>query len=495
MSGVWFHVAVTRGLNRWFLFGAAVAVAGAVVGVLTGDVAVFVALWTAGGLVGMAALTQRQTRSVHRKITAGVRELEHAVSRVATTVTAPASKASAPAPKVDPVPTVGTSGGGARTSGTGLPFTDLPGELRSVTLVMDTFTPTQWFAGVKTALLAGALVAQRLGLPLRVAAMNDSPADVGELVSAAALVLEAEGYRDVVEGLQVLYPRSPGARPRLDDIVIVTFWKTAAAIGALAEQGLIDVDRVIYLVQDFEPGFYPWGGPFVEALNTYSLGFRMVVNSAPLATYLYEQTRVAVPADRVFAPRVEADRLAAAARHWGGGDPRRPRLLFYARPSKPRNLYGLGAAALRQWVQGLPDGVTPRILVAGENGAGLDVGPGAEVVLLGQLTHGQYFQLLSEIDMGLALMCSPHPSHLALEMPMAGVPTITNAFATVREPWVANLHVVPPTPTAISRALSDVWNTSARSMTRHLPQPLPDALGRPLPLVLNALLAELSSSS
>ncbi len=115
-------------------------------------------------------------------------------------------------------------------------------------------------------------------------------------------------------------------------------------------------------------------------------------------------------------------------------------MLFYARPGKPRNMYAAGLEALRLWAEQLPDGLTGVVRFAGEEIADeVDLGPRARVEMLGKLSYDGYHDLLADSDVGLALMLSPHPGHLALELPLAGIPTVTNDFAGYRDEWVTGL--------------------------------------------------------
>ena len=156
-----------------------------------------------------------------------------------------------------------------------------------------------------------------------------------------------------------------------------------------------------------------------------------------------------------FAPALDLGPLHAAAEQLAIRRPRgEVRVLFYARPGKPRNMYAAGVEALRLWAELLPDGVTGVVRFAGEEIADeVDLGPRARVEMLGKLSYDGYHDLLADSDVGLALMLSPHPGHLALELPLAGIPTVTNDFAGYRHEWVTGLTVSGTDPTSIADAL------------------------------------------
>ena len=355
---------------------------------------------------------------------------------------------------------------------------ELGGSEPRVNLVLNSLTVEQTFAGVSTALWTATRAATRLGRQLRIVLLRDPDQAADRTAQHVAELLREHGAGvDLSAGLQISMPSVPltsGFHP--DDIWIATYWTTAVAVDQAIQDGITVPDKVLYLVQDWEPGFLPWGAQHVLALNTYRAGYRLVVNSAPLGLFLQRQAGISVQPKAIFAPRVNLDPLHEAARRWMPGDPDRPRLLFYARPSKPRNLYSLGVEALRVWASQLPTGVRPIVTCAGEDLAPLTISDRIDVVRAGKTDLAGYYDLLAQTDIGLALMCSPHPGHLALELPIAGIPTVTNEFDTARSAWVAGLSVSPATPHGLASALEDA-RTRAGTLRSHTPQPAPDLGG------------------
>ncbi len=363
------------------------------------------------------------------------------------------------------------------------PLDDTP----SVNLVLSTFTPSGLFAGVRTAILAGAEVAQQTDRALRLVVLTDAgPSASDARQELSAWIVRETGDERLAQSVTITTPQHsdrPGYHP--EDLWIATYWTTAVTMQRAVEAGMTETDRVIYLVQDWEPGFMPWGTDFALARATYDAGFTMVVNSTPLAQYVQRQTGMALPEEHVFAPQVDRTRVHAAAHAWHPSDPARPRLLAYVRPSKPRNLAGLTLDALRCWGDTLPDGTRPVVTLAGEDMATVDLGPRLDVVVRGRIDLDDYFTQLAATDLALALMYSPHPSHLPLELPMAGIPTVTNELDGARKPWVNGLTVAPATVGGLARALRTAHD-QARGLTTHTAHPLPDGLGSTLAEAMTA---------
>ncbi len=348
----------------------------------------------------------------------------------------------------------------------------LDGDRPHVVLVLGAFASGQVFAGIRTTVLASARLAAELDRPLRVVVCQSTDTDPADTRAALeALVREESGHPALADTLRLSIPGQRDDHGHHgDDVWVATFWTTAWALKGLVRQGLVRADRVVYLVQDFEPGFYPWGPIFAKAWSTYEAGFARLVNSASLSSYLANQTSQPDRPELAFAPALDLAPLTAAAARWqpAGGD--MVRVLFYARPSKPRNMYAAGVEALRLWADALPEGVTALVRFAGEDIAGdaVDLGPRARVEMCGKLTYHAYYDLLTDTDVGLALMLSPHPGHLALELPLAGIPTVTNDFAGYRHRWVDGLTVSGTDPDSIAAGLGTA-TTAAGALTAHVP--------------------------
>lgn len=363
-----------------------------------------------------------------------------------------------------------------------------------VVLVLQTFEPRLLFAGIRTAVLTGARLAAELGRPLRVVIIDPPDADASEcLVALRDLVGSEPGLEHVAETLHLWDSSGPDRVFGPEDVWVATFWTTAYALRRLARAGRLDAARVVYLIQDFEPGFYSWGPLFAKALSTYDAGFQSLVNSSSLADYVTAQTSTVVPAERVFAPALDETALARAAADWRPAEDGQVRVLFYARPGKPRNMYAAGIEALRSWGRSLPeDGPGAVVHFAGEEieTDPVDLGPAVQVVHEGKLSYDDYYRLLRKVDVGLALMLSPHPGHLALELPMAGIPTVTNSFSGYRARWVDGLVLADPEPDALAAALSEAAEL-ARGADRHLSRSLVVGLGTGVESAVAHVAAEL----
>jgi hypothetical protein len=256
------------------------------------------------------------------------------------------------------------------------------------------------------------------------------------------------------------YGKSLAVRP--NDFFMATAWWTAASAFALLDwqrqqYTAAERRRLLYLIQDYEPGFYPWGSRYVLAQATYAHPERTVavVNSQPLADYLVEQGH-AFSALKVLQPQFHTGLKVARDRQ---DCYRKERvLLVYGRPGTERNAFALVVAALRLWVNGNPTASRWKILSAGEAFAPIALGCDCRLESLGKLGIAEYAQLLSRTAVGLSLMISPHPSYTPLEMAAFGVRVVTNRFGPKDLSMMSSFitAVDLPDPASLAAALSAI---------------------------------------
>jgi len=278
-----------------------------------------------------------------------------------------------------------------------------------------------------------------------------------------------------------------------EDIFLGTAWWTVQMIKDALP--LMRFRRFIYFIQDFEPGLYPWSTTYALALETYGLKYHAIVNESLLMQHLRameigdfgdsspdRRTVVFEPAvDRTFFFPEEAEPPG-----------RKRRLVFYARPSAPRNLYELGIVALKRAAE---QGVFPResweLRFMGD-----DLQPArltTEVIVkpLPWLDFTSYAQLLRASDIGLSLMLSPHTGYPVLELAACGAAVVTNTFGAKTADRLAaissNIVAAAPTVESVTDALIRAARM-AESGRRHadvqLPKTWEEVFGPRVPEVL-----------
>lgn len=214
-----------------------------------------------------------------------------------------------------------------------------------------------------------------------------------------------------------------------DDVLVASWWPTAH----LAEAALAHAraDAFLYIVQDYEPGFYPWSTKSAMAEASYAKAMRPIVNEPFLESFLRDG-RIGHFADAAwpsttFMPAVDRGVFRARRADRPAGAPRR--LVFYARPRNPRNLFEIGLRVLRVAAdQGVFDGEPWEFVAVGQDLPDLPLSPNH--VLRGQpwMSYEDYGSLMGSSDVLLSLMLSPHTSYPPLEMAATGGLVVTNTF-------------------------------------------------------------------
>ena len=90
-------------------------------------------------------------------------------------------------------------------------------------------------------------------------------------------------------------------------------------------------------------------------------------------------------------------------------------------------------------------------------------------IVWAKLPWSKYAELVSQMDLGLCLMDTPHPSYPPLDLAASGAAVVTNTHGpkTSLERWSRNIIAAPPSVAALGEALRDgVW--LARDTARRL---------------------------
>jgi len=290
-----------------------------------------------------------------------------------------------------------------------------------------------------------------------------------------------EGLEDLLDLVETayLYDRSNALEVNPSDAFLATSWWTAH-VAHQASQSLSH-DRFVYLIQDYEPLFYPAGSFYALAEQSYTFPHRAIFSTQVLRDYFQEQhIGVFSTANSDAADIDPVVILNAVSRYQlSEGVPRlseRKKLLFYARPEQQyaaRNIFQLGVLALRQTIsEGHFDLKRWQFDGIGAFGKyrNVPLGHQIELTMLPNLSLREFVKILPTYDLGLSLMLTPHTSIMPLDMAAAGLVTVTNTFATKTSKTMSdispNIIAVPPTldglKAGLIAALAEVDNVEQR---------------------------------
>lgn len=204
------------------------------------------------------------------------------------------------------------------------------------------------------------------------------------------------------------------------DASIATLWVTAYFVARSSS-----APRRFYLIQDFEPMFYPAGSLYALTEESYRLGLYGICNTANLHKIYRDDYH---GKGTSFMPAVDR------AIFHDGDEPRptdQPVTIFlYGRPGHWRNCWEIASLALGEIKQKYGKGV--RIVAAGSWARGTS--RAGDIQQLGLLDYRATGVLYRTVDIGLALTVSKHPSYLPLELMASGVPVV--AFDNPWGHWI-----------------------------------------------------------
>lgn len=226
--------------------------------------------------------------------------------------------------------------------------------------------------------------------------------------------------------------RSVTALPvRRNDVFIATSWWSAYILMSLIQwqnEAFKTKHQLIYLIQDYEPGFYPWSSRYLLADSTYQneVSTIAVFNTKLLKEY-FSLNGYRFSHEFSFEPvlneslRKHLDQANDAIR--------KKQLIVYGRPSVDRNCFEIIVGSLRKLLEFSEEARSWSFISLGEMHKAIDLGFDRQLVSKGKVSLDEYAQIMCESSVGLSLMNSPHPSYPPLEMSTFGVKTVTNTYA------------------------------------------------------------------
>ncbi len=274
-----------------------------------------------------------------------------------------------------------------------------------------------------------------------------------------------EGLNGMFEHVEVGYGRegAPLEVSPSDRFIATTWWTAHVAQQALSALGR---EGFVYLIQEYEPFTFPMGTYAALAAGSYELPHRAVFSTELLRDY-FRRREIGVFAagsepgaatSISFQNAITAVDVPSAARL---RERRTRRLLFYARPEQhaSRNMFELAMLALQRAVRegAFVDDWELRGIGTMAGAQTLSLGSGLTLDLVPRSDQRAYAELLAEHDVGLALMYTPHPSLVPIEMASAGMLTVTNRFENKTETAMKEIskNLLAPAPTigAVAAAL------------------------------------------
>lgn len=294
---------------------------------------------------------------------------------------------------------------------------------KTITLIVPTWEKNSFFGGLSTALSIFNKITSELNYNKKIIVLSGK---YDPTTTYQAKGIFATGSKQnlffVSESKKINISRN--------EIFMCTFWTTAiVGLNLLKNQKKyfgVKNRSILYLIQDFEPGFYPWSGEFYLAAHTYDQPDEVtaVFNSKILYDY-FKLNNYHFSNEIFFDPALNNNLRKYLKLN---NSKRKKQILIYGRPSTPRNAFNIIRSALEIWAEQFPQSREWKIISLGETFKPISV-KDTSIVSLGKVSLEKYAKEMLHSYAGISLMMSPHPSYPPLEMSTFGVKTITNTFA------------------------------------------------------------------
>jgi hypothetical protein len=247
-----------------------------------------------------------------------------------------------------------------------------------------------------------------------------------------------------------------------DDLFVASVWYTASIankLRSLQSSG----KKYLYLIQDYEAGFYPRNSHFCLAERTYNkIDYFALVSSLPLYKQLYRQG--ILPHQSYYFENASASKPMSKDEFIQIHENKpTKKLMIYGRPNVDRNMFELTILSLM---------LAYRAGVFSEEWQFYSLGLGSTQIELSynptggftfvqqcpRMTLVEYEKFIQSADICLTLMASPHPSLLPFDFSGNGSLVVTNTFQAKDKDFFLSysplIFAEEPDPSILAAALS-----------------------------------------
>ncbi len=256
-----------------------------------------------------------------------------------------------------------------------------------------------------------------------------------------------------------------------NDIFILTSWKTAYSFMPVLDWQYQKYDlnnrKALYLIQDYEPGFYPWSSEYILAESTYKTTPDRIIalyNSKELYEF-FRNKQYYFSKEFYFEPALN-DKLKKILFAKAGHTKRKKQILIYGRQNEHRNAFEILKGALAIWSEEYEKASEWNIVSLGETFDSIKL-KNNTIVCGGKVSLEKYAGIMLSSYVGVSLMISPHPSYPPLEMSSFGIKTITNKYENKDLSYFNNniVSIDNCTPRVIAAKLTKICDEYENSNT------------------------------
>ncbi len=303
-------------------------------------------------------------------------------------------------------------------------YTVPPADPPRLSIVTDSINSGSLYGGVGTAMILGALLAEERKARLRIVTRTERsrPGNLDHVLGLYGIDLSHE--------VEFAFAPAFDSRGEIDvlpgeEFITTSWWTTAATLAS------VPADSIIYLLQEDERTFYPFGDDRLRCEATLcNRDIRFVVNTRLLFDHLVASgLDNLVERGRWFEPAFPREVF-----HPRPADGERRTLVFYARPNNLRNLFYFGIDVLEHaTTHGVIDTDTWDVALVGKDVPELVFSNGYMPRRHQNLEWADYAALAGRTDLAFSLMSSVHPSYPPLDFAASGAVVVTNRWGSKRD--------------------------------------------------------------
>ena len=294
-----------------------------------------------------------------------------------------------------------------------------------ISIVTDSINNGSLYGGVGTAIIMASLLAEAKNARLRFITRTEKPdtTNIQRIFEIYGITLSYE----VEFVFAPFYDNEYEIDIFREEIFITTsWWTTASTMASVSHKS------IIYLLQEDERMFYPYGDDHLSCSKVLgNPDIRFIINTQLLFTHFANNGlnnivkngvwfEPAFP-KTVFFPRKQEDQC-------------KYKLMFYARPNNLRNLFYFGIKLLEEAIiRGIIDLNNWDIIMVGKDIPRIEFSNNYVPEKYENLTWNKYSELVGNVDLGLCLMYTPHPSYPPLDLAASGAVVVTNRFGNKQD--------------------------------------------------------------
>lgn len=225
-----------------------------------------------------------------------------------------------------------------------------------------------------------------------------------------------------------------------NDICIATLWNSAYIANFV--QSRCKNKKFIYMIQDYETIFYPNSSISALTDNTYNFDYNAIFSTKILQEYFKENKIGRFKNNDVNSIYFDtaASKILPEKNIFVNNRHDKKKFVFYGRPHQSRNMYELGLYIIQQAIEKhILDKNRWEFISVGAGKNEIQLASDVIIESLPYMDIETYKKKVSEMDLGLSLMLSPHPSMVPIDLALSGVVVVTNTYANKSEDTLKNI--------------------------------------------------------